>query len=106
MDPGPRFEEHIKTAHPYKCGICDLRYVEEEKLRKHKKSHQKGKVKEETNERKAVDVEKYFQPASETKAAPQKNSNNVRLGRPQVRVSADRIASVLADIPCPLHVCD
>ena len=78
MDPGPRFEEHIKTAHPYKCGICDLRYVEEEKLRKHKKSHQKGKVKEETNERKAVDVEKYFQPASETKAAPQKNSNKVK----------------------------
>ena len=78
MDPGPRFEEHIKTAHQYECGICDLRYVEEEKLRKHKKSHQKGKVKEETNERKAVDVEKYFQPASETKAAPQKNSNKLK----------------------------
>ena len=48
MDPGPRFEEQIKTAHQYECGICDLRYVEEEKLRKHKKSHQKGKVKEES----------------------------------------------------------
>ena len=46
MDPGPRFEEHIKTAHPFKCEQCDLRYVEAEKLRKHIKSHhQKGKSK-------------------------------------------------------------
>ena len=46
MDPGPRFEEHIITAHPFECEHCDLRYVEEDKLRKHKRSHQKGKVKE------------------------------------------------------------
>ena len=50
MDPGARFEEHINTAHPFECEHCDLRYVEEEKLRKHKRSHQKGRVKEERKE--------------------------------------------------------
>ena len=63
MDPGPRFEEHIKTAHPFKCENCDQRYVEAEKLRKHIKSHrQKGKsktkpvesVKERNSEGKAI----------------------------------------------------
>ena len=45
MDPGPRFVEHINTAHPFECEHCDLRYVEQEKLRKHKRSHQKVKEK-------------------------------------------------------------
>ena len=50
MDPGPRFVEHINTAHPFECEHCDLRYVEQEKLKKHKRSHQKVKVKEERHE--------------------------------------------------------
>lgn len=50
MDPGPRFEEHIITPHSFVCEHCNLRYVEEDKLRKHRKSHQKGKVKEKRDE--------------------------------------------------------
>ena len=45
MDPGPRFEAHIQTSHPFVCPHCDLRYVDEDKLKKHERSHHKGKVK-------------------------------------------------------------
>ena len=88
MDPGPRFEEHIKTAHPFECEHCDLRYVEEEKLRKHKRSHQKGKVKGNKDELQKVERvkeesvtggenmdEQQVELVSKKKNASMKNSN-------------------------------
>jgi len=49
MAPGPQFTRHIETAHCFACNHCDLKYVEEDKLRKHEQSHHRGKEKRKSN---------------------------------------------------------
>ena len=100
MDPGPRFEEHIKTAHPFKCEQCDLRYVEAEKLRKHIKSHhQKGKsktkpvesVKERNSEGKAIGH--HSSSSSKTQHSATKSSEKFKASKSNVNSSSESIKS-------------
>jgi len=49
MAPGPQFTKHIETAHCFACNHCDLKYVEEAKLRKHEWNHHRGKEKRKSN---------------------------------------------------------
>ena len=50
MAPGPQFAKHIETAHCFACNHCDLKYVEEGKLRKHEWVHHRGKEKRRSND--------------------------------------------------------
>ena len=50
MAPGPQFTKHIETAHRFACDYCDLKYVEEDKLRKHEKNHHRGKEKRKSSD--------------------------------------------------------
>ena len=50
MAPGPQFAKHIDTAHCFACNYCDLRFVEEEKLRKHERNYHKGKEKRKSSD--------------------------------------------------------
>ena len=100
MDPGPRFEEHIKTSHPFKCEHCDLRYVEAEKLRKHIKSHhQKGKtkikpdesLKERNSEGKAIGH--HSSSSSQLQHSATKSSEKPKASKSNVNSSSESIKS-------------